>query len=60
MAAHNRGPQELPPLIGLCPVHQREFYMPLDPGESEVCPMCDEQMVVYGPVEPASHDEVAR
>ena len=37
-----------PVMVGLCPgEHLGEFYMPLDPGESTICPMCDLEMVVY-------------
>lgn len=44
-------PDPLPHLIGLCPVHLGEFYMPLDPGESEKCPECDQDMAIYVPRE---------
>ena len=39
----------LPTLIGLCPdpEHTTRFYMPLDPGESTICPECSENLVIY-------------
>lgn len=37
-----------PPLVGLCTgPHLHDFYMPLDPGESTVCPQCERAMAVY-------------
>jgi len=39
----------LPPLVGLCPEHAPEFYMPLWPGDSTRCPEpgCDQELVIY-------------
>ena len=41
----------IPELVGLCPDpgHTAEFYMPLDHGESLVCPLddCERRLVIY-------------
>jgi hypothetical protein len=37
---------ELPERVGLCPVHQREFYMP-DPDQHGICPECPEHLAIY-------------
>lgn len=55
-----RSPQtnRLPTLVGLCPgEHFGQFYMPLEPGESERCPQpgCEHNLVVY-----CHRDEVNR
>lgn len=37
-----------PTLVGLCPgEHLGEFYVPREPGESPICPMCDERLILY-------------
>lgn len=37
-----------PTMVGLYPgVDAGEFYMPREPGESNTCPMCPEELVVY-------------
>jgi hypothetical protein len=37
--------------VGLCPLHTHEFYAPLDPGDSTICPEpgCQLRMAVYEP-----------
>jgi hypothetical protein len=40
--------RETPSMVGLCPgADLGEFYMPLEPGEGHICPMCPEELVVY-------------
>lgn len=39
-----------PPVIGLCPEHGAEFYVPIgQPDDSPICPQagCDQRLVVY-------------
>jgi len=39
----------LPGMVGLCPIHYGEFYLPLTEGESRRCPEagCENDLVVY-------------
>jgi hypothetical protein len=37
----------LPLMIGLCPVHYDEFYVPFEPDSSPICPECSETLVLY-------------
>lgn len=42
--------QPLPHLVGLCPVHLGEFWVPLEPKTGEAtCPACDRRMLIYAP-----------
>lgn len=38
---------DTPLALGLCPKHQQRFYVPIHPGGSTRCPMCDEPMKLY-------------
>jgi hypothetical protein len=40
--------QALPAIVGLCPgEHLRHFYVPIQPGDSPICPECDKRMALY-------------
>lgn len=43
-----RQTSDAPSRVGLCPAeHMGRFYMPLEAGDSTICPECDQEMIIY-------------